>query len=122
MEDLRSNSYNESRMRLENFTYVASGTHVNQSGIHNLRCNSTNLYVSNNNQNMEMFKEVKFKKSKSTNGSTSKKWSFIDPELQRKKRVASYITYTVEGKVKGSIKKSFHWIKEKCTQVISRWR
>lgn len=98
---------------------------LNPSGIHDLRCYSTS-YVSssswNNNTQMEMVKEVKFKKAKSTNGSTSKNRNFVDPELQRKKRVASYKVYTVEGNVKGSIKKSFLWIKEKCSKVIYRWR
>lgn len=70
---------------------------------------------------MELSKEVKFKKGKSSNGSVSKSWSFNDPELQRKKRVASYKVYTVEGKVKGSIKKSFRWIKERCTKVVYGW-
>ncbi|XWS26666.1 hypothetical protein CRYUN_Cryun26dG0050100 [Craigia yunnanensis] len=40
-------------------------------------------------------------------------WSFNDPELQRKNRVASYKVYTVEGKVKGSFKKSFRWLKDR---------
>ncbi|KAJ4833596.1 hypothetical protein Tsubulata_009214 [Turnera subulata] len=51
--------------------------------------------------------DVKFKKGKSTNGVVSKSWSFTDPELRRKRRVASYKVYSVEGKVKGSLKKSF---------------
>lgn len=112
MENLKSNSNYEPITQLENFTYVASGTNVNQS---------TSYDVSNNIiDKMDMFNEVKFKKSKSTtNGSTSKKWSSIDQELQRKKRVASYKVYTIEGKVK----KSFFWFKKKITQVIvSSWR
>ncbi|CAH1448889.1 unnamed protein product [Lactuca virosa] len=66
----------------------------------------------------------KFKKhaSKSTNGSMSKSWSFTDPELQRKRRVATYKAYTVEGKVKGSIKKSFRWIKDKYSQMVYGFR
>ncbi|KAH0969838.1 hypothetical protein GBA52_028434 [Prunus armeniaca] len=43
----------------------------------------------------------------------------MDPELQRKKRVASYKMYSVEGKMKGSFRKSFRWLKDKCTQVLS---
>ncbi|KAL2457203.1 Protein of unknown function (DUF3511) [Abeliophyllum distichum] len=60
----------------------------------------------------------KLKKGKSINGSNSKKWSSNYPELQRKKRVASYKVYSVEGKVKGSIKKSLMWTKERYTQVV----
>ncbi|PWA65281.1 hypothetical protein CTI12_AA335750 [Artemisia annua] len=66
--------------------------------------------TNNNNPNFK-------KSSKSTNGSMTKAWSFSDPELQRKKRVASYKAYTVEGKVKGSFKKSFRWIKDKYSQM-----
>lgn len=53
--------------------------------------------------------------------SISKSWSFADPELQRKKRVASYKMYSVEGKVKGSFRKSFRWLKVKYTQVVYGW-
>ncbi|KAF4356244.1 hypothetical protein G4B88_002856 [Cannabis sativa] len=51
--------------------------------------------------------EAKIKKVKSGVGSTSKSWSLNDPELQRKKRVAGYKAYVVEGKMKGSFQKSF---------------
>lgn len=36
-----------------------------------------------------------------------------DPELQRKKRVASYNVFTVERKLKSSVRSSFKWIKNK---------
>ena len=74
-------------------------------------------HMTNNNNNPN-FK----KSSKSTNGSMTKAWSFSDPELQRKKRVASYKAYTVEGKVKGSFKKSFRWIKDKYSQMVYGFR
>ncbi|KAF3621109.1 hypothetical protein P3S67_028775 [Capsicum chacoense] len=64
----------------------------------------------------------KLKKGKSTSGSTSKSWSFNDPEFQRKRRVASYKVYSVEGKVKGSFRRSFRWLKDKYTQVLYGWR
>ncbi|KAK9060590.1 hypothetical protein SSX86_021296 [Deinandra increscens subsp. villosa] len=60
----------------------------------------------------------KLKKGKSTNGSMTKSWSFGDPEFQRKKRVAGYKVYTVEGKLKGSFRKSFRWIKDKYIRVV----
>ncbi|KAL6523986.1 hypothetical protein OROMI_031081 [Orobanche minor] len=63
----------------------------------------------------------KLKKGKSTNGSTSRTWGFTDPELQRKKRVASYKVYSVEGKVKGSFRKSFRWLKNRYTQMANGW-
>ncbi|KAH0936790.1 hypothetical protein HID58_004251 [Brassica napus] len=46
----------------------------------------------------------------------SKSWGITDPELLRKKRVASYKMYSVEGKVKGSFRKSFRWLKQRYTQ------
>ena len=54
---------------------------------------------------------MKEKKGKSTVTKPSKSWSFSDPELQRKKRVAGYKIYAAEGKMKGSLRKSFRWIK-----------
>ncbi|XP_028807044.1 uncharacterized protein LOC114761776 [Neltuma alba] len=65
---------------------------------------------------------LKLKKGKSIAGSSfSKSWSIKDPELQRKKRVASYKMYSVEGKVKGSLRKSFRWLKDKYSRVIYGW-
>lgn len=66
-------------------------------------------------------RDIKFKKGKSTSGSSSRSWNFTDPEFQRKKRVASYKMYSVEGKMKGSFRKSFRWLKDKYTQVVYGW-
>lgn len=67
-------------------------------------------------------KDLKLKKGKSISGSSiPKSWSFNDPELQRKKRVASYKMYSVEGKVKGSLRKSFRWLKDRYSKVIYGW-
>ncbi|XP_022759676.1 uncharacterized protein LOC111306041 [Durio zibethinus] len=49
---------------------------------------------------------------------TSKPWGFTDPEMKRKKRIAKYKVYTVEGKVKASLRKGFRWIKNKCSQIV----
>lgn len=51
----------------------------------------------------------------------SKSWGITDPELKRKKRVASYKMYSVEGQVKGSFRKSFRWLKHRYTQVVYGW-
>ncbi|XP_077250787.1 uncharacterized protein LOC143890109 [Tasmannia lanceolata] len=53
--------------------------------------------------------------------SSSKSWSFNDPEMKRRKRVASYKIYAVEGKVKASFRKSFCWIKDKCSYIVHGW-
>lgn len=62
-------------------------------------------------------KDLKLKKGKSKS-SISKSWSLADPELQRKKRVANYKMYSVEGKVKGSFSKSFKWLKDRYWQMV----
>ncbi|XP_073104770.1 uncharacterized protein [Elaeis guineensis] len=54
----------------------------------------------------------------STSGGGSGAWCFSDPEMKRRRRVASYKMYSVEGKVKQSIRKSFHWIKGKCSEMV----
>ncbi|EOX95215.1 Uncharacterized protein TCM_004766 [Theobroma cacao] len=48
----------------------------------------------------------------------SKPWGFTDPEMKRKKRIAKYKVYTVEGKVKASLRKGLCWIKNKCSQIV----
>ncbi|XWS76623.1 hypothetical protein CRYUN_Cryun01aG0192800 [Craigia yunnanensis] len=48
----------------------------------------------------------------------SKPWGFTDPEMKRKKRIAKYKVYTVEGKVKSSLRKGLRWIKNKCSQIV----
>ncbi|KAF2578551.1 hypothetical protein F2Q70_00009962 [Brassica cretica] len=55
---------------------------------------------------------MKIKKSKSTSNAGSRSWSFSDPETRRKRRVAGYKVYSVEQKMKGSIRKSFKWFKD----------
>lgn len=41
-----------------------------------------------------------------------------DPELMRKKRLASYKVYGIEGKVKTTVKKSFRWMKGKYNEIV----
>lgn len=67
-------------------------------------------------------REVKVEKKKATTRSNKKGWAFGDPEFQRKKRVAGYRFYAVEGRMKGSIKRSFRWLKERYTEVVYGWR
>ncbi|KAJ9185979.1 hypothetical protein P3X46_005544 [Hevea brasiliensis] len=40
------------------------------------------------------------------------------PETKRKKRVAQYKLYGIEGKVKCSLKKGFRWIKKTCSRIV----
>ncbi|XP_057766379.1 uncharacterized protein LOC130986865 [Salvia miltiorrhiza] len=139
MEDYRSKSYrNEGSMQAENtYTYYGNNNgadpnfkpNSNPSGMQDLRCYSAS-YASSSAQNNGQLDIVvagggeqwKFKKGKSTNCVDSRIWTLTDPELQRKKRVASYKAYTVEGKVKGSFKKSFRWIKDRYTLMVYGYR
>lgn len=91
---------------------------------HELRCYSASYaqtQVGNPYNNQVGSKDMKLKKGKSTSGSGSKSWSFGDPEFQRKKRVASYKMYGVEGKVKGTFRKSLRWIKDRYSHVVYGW-
>ncbi|KAK8602455.1 hypothetical protein V6N13_057916 [Hibiscus sabdariffa] len=128
MEDYsRSRSYGNGMVQWETYQEAPQP----RPGSYELRSYSVSYAQSqmaasnyNNNNNMGTSnRDLKLKKVKSTSGSSSSKsWSFAsDPEFQRKKRVASYKMYSVEGKVKGSLRRSFRWLKDKYTQVVYGW-
>ena len=98
MEDFRSKSCGDGRMQIESYrgSTAAASTYGGVNGMQDLRCYSASY-------------------------ASSKSWSLSDPELQRKKRVASYKVYTVEGKVKGTFRKSFRWIKDRYSRVVYGW-
>ncbi|XP_044463484.1 uncharacterized protein LOC123194363 [Mangifera indica] len=121
----RSKSYGPNSMQLD--TYYPPPPTSRPTASYDLRSYSAsyahthmpNFDFDNNNSNVRDFK---LKKRKSTFASSSSlPWRFADPEFQRKKRVASYRMYSVEGKVKGSLRKSFRWLKGRCTQVLYGW-
>ncbi|GMN53081.1 hypothetical protein TIFTF001_022222 [Ficus carica] len=129
MEDFRSKSLGHGKMQIESYygagrtSSSSPGGVVVVSGMQDLRCYSASYATSVHptHTQAQAQNDAKFKKGKSTNGSVSKSWTFNDPELQRKKRVASYKVYAMEGKVKGSLRKSFRWFKERCTRVVYGW-
>ncbi|CAO2190728.1 unnamed protein product [Urochloa humidicola] len=54
--------------------------------------------------------------------SSKRRWLALgDPDMDRKRRVASYKAYAVEGKVKGSFRKSFKWIKDRYLHLVYGW-
>lgn len=130
-----THSYDIANFSESNGNYMANS---NPSGMQDLRCysasyaSSSSAAAAQSNGQLDIVvagdggggggDQWKFKKGKSTNGADSRSWTLTDPELQRKKRVASYKAYTVEGKVKGSFKKSFRWIKERYTLMVYGFR
>nr|PNR63376.1 hypothetical protein PHYPA_001802 [Physcomitrium patens] len=48
-------------------------------------------------------------------------WLQADPETRRKKRVARYKVFTVERKVKESVRSGCRWIKNKYIEVRYGW-
>ncbi|GLT97142.1 hypothetical protein SLE2022_147240 [Rubroshorea leprosula] len=44
-----------------------------------------------------------------------KPWGFSDSETKKKRRIAKYKVHIVKGKVKASLRKGLHWIKNKCS-------
>jgi hypothetical protein len=53
-----------------------------------------------------------------TSQTAPKPWGFNDSEMKRKKRIAKYKVYTVEGKVKVSLRNGLRWFKNKCSQIV----
>ncbi|KAI3814819.1 hypothetical protein L1987_14464 [Smallanthus sonchifolius] len=120
MADYRSKPYNytDQDMQLERYTgefdpKMPDFNH-HPSPPRDFRSYSVSYKIPQNNTDIVVNNDLKLKKVKSTNGS----WSFGDPEFQRKKRVAGYKVYSVEGKLKGSFRKSFRWIKDKYMNVV----
>ncbi|KAF6177108.1 hypothetical protein GIB67_005096 [Kingdonia uniflora] len=56
--------------------------------------------------------------SASSSSSKFKSWSLNDPEMKRRKRVAKYKIYAVEGKVKSTFSRGLRWIKNKCSEIV----
>jgi hypothetical protein len=76
---------------------------------------STNPYGGNHSE--EPYQMTPYKQSK------SKSWDMKmqDPEMKRKKRVASYKVFTVEGQMKSSVRNSWRWIKNKYLDLRYGW-
>lgn len=78
---------------------------------------------------MEKSKSFPYHSSSSANldleGGRTKSYSFngrrpageCNPEVKRRKRVAAYNMYAMEGKLKSSLRNSFKWIKTKFTHT-----
>ncbi|CAN6337919.1 unnamed protein product [Urochloa humidicola] len=51
-------------------------------------------------------------------GGGASMWCLSDPEMKRRRRVASYKAYSVEGKVKASLRRGLRWFKGKCSEIF----
>ncbi|KAG0569020.1 hypothetical protein M758_6G055900 [Ceratodon purpureus] len=60
-------------------------------------------------------------RAKSTKMARSGSWLQTDPETRRKKRVAKYKVFSVEAKVKQTVRNSCRWIKAKFFEVRYGW-
>ncbi|XAR70775.1 hypothetical protein NMG60_11027759 [Bertholletia excelsa] len=118
MGDYRFGSYNDGGKQME--SYYAYGPGSNPHDLRSYSASYSSKYAPPPATQAGTVKNLK--KGKSAVGSSSKSWGFGDAEFQRKKRVASYKAYTVEGKVKGSFRKSFKWLKDRYTQALYGWR
>ncbi|CAL5355548.1 unnamed protein product [Camellia sinensis] len=120
MGDYRSKSYADGRMEME--SYYGYRPNSNPHDLRSYSASYASSYAppppSSTTTQLGFVKEPKLKKGKSTGGSSSKSWGLNDPEFMRKKRVASYKVYSVEGKVKGSLRKSFKWLKDRAILCI----
>ncbi|XP_074327284.1 uncharacterized protein LOC141665203 [Apium graveolens] len=97
MENFRSKSCKDVKdMQLESYSYGDRDIVAAPSGMNNMRSYSTN-FADAPSYMMGNGKEIQIKKVKNNQGSIGKSWSFNDPELKRKKRVAGYKFYAVEG-------------------------
>ncbi|XP_075096484.1 uncharacterized protein LOC142174563 [Nicotiana tabacum] len=113
MENFRSMSTREGRMQ------KAAATPTNMQ---DLRSYSTSHvpYFSMDKE-VNKVKKSNNNKSKVMSSSSIKRWNLNDLELQRKRRVVGYKAYAMEGKMKGSLRKSFRWIKDTCNHVVHGW-
>ncbi|PSS01261.1 GDP polyribonucleotidyltransferase [Actinidia chinensis var. chinensis] len=117
MGDYKSKSYTDGRMQIQSY----HGHRPPSSNPIDLRSHSASYASSSYDlpqTHMGGVKDLKLKKGKSTRGPS---WGFTDLEFERKKRVASYKAYSVEGKVKRSFTKSFKWIWDRYNQLVYGW-
>lgn len=71
--------------------------------------------VFSSHQNPDLAHPSKRKMPRSTD------WIASDPEVKRKKRVAKYKMFSVEAKVKDTVRSSCRWIKNKLMEVRYGW-
>lgn len=67
----------------------------------------------------QIYAAGEFPAARRSNSSCNKPWGgFNDAESKRKKRIAKYKVYTIEGRVKASFRNGIRWIKNKCSDFM----
>uniref|UniRef100_A0ACD5ZXC9 Uncharacterized protein n=1 Tax=Avena sativa TaxID=4498 RepID=A0ACD5ZXC9_AVESA len=114
-------SMERSRSCLEKSSSSSNATPPSGSASTELRCHSSS-YVTPKKASGATWPSPAASSSSSSSGSKAKMWSgsfrSAPAELRRKRRVAGYRVYGVEGKMKVSLKNGVRWIKSKCTKVV----
>nr|BAK04906.1 predicted protein [Hordeum vulgare subsp. vulgare] len=111
----RSKSYASGRMRIELYTGDARPDFRSLSyGGSGPSYQYQYEYGTGAGQVTTVVEEEEVKRSKS-----KRRWLALgDPDMERKRRVAVYKAYAMEGKVKGSFRKSFKWMKDRYLHLV----
>ncbi|CAD5170349.1 uncharacterized protein LOC135673408 [Musa acuminata AAA Group] len=120
MDDFRSRSFNDGKMQLEVYGGRRSGAVPAPPVLHDYRSYSASYFYTYDGSGVG-YGDFKGKPDHGSSASNKGGRVFKDPEFQRKRRVASYKAYAVEGKVKGSLRRSLRWFKDKYTRAVYGW-
>ncbi|KAF3660432.1 putative DNA helicase hus2 [Capsicum annuum] len=116
---------------LDHRRYVNSGQRIGiiddkayaVSNVYFIRGQHNDNNNNNNNNTMDMtrpsYNKYRVAKTSYNKNPTkeSRSW-YSTPEFKRKKRVAKYKLYSMEGKVKASFKNGYRWFKHTCSRII----
>ncbi|XP_074568518.1 uncharacterized protein LOC141825045 [Curcuma longa] len=118
MDSRRSKSTSGGNWQIEG--YVDRQAALPPSGLYDYRSYSTYSYSGYGSKGV---KEKAVSSSSAASSSSSKKsrWALSDPDFQRRKRVAGYKAYAVEGRMKGSLRRSFRWLKDRYNKILYGW-
>lgn len=119
MADYRSRSYNDSGMQLE--VYRGRTAALPPSGPFEYWSYNTRYAYSGYGSKGVKEKEAAPPSSSSDSSSRKGRWALSDSDFQRRKRVASYKAYGMEGRMKVSFRRSFRWLKDRYNRMFYEW-
>ena len=82
------------------------------------RAYSTNIQVSGVSYPLPHFGKTFVSKNYYYEDSSFSSWGFSDLEIKRRKRIALYKPYGVEGKMKASLRGGFRWVKNRARRFL----